>query len=722
MSALQTETIIEELKRALRESGFEPPAQIALSKIPFSGRWGWGAPVCFQLASAERKAGKKVQVNLRAQEIASQIRDRLQAGGRFAQIEASKGYVNIFFDTGEVANRLTAEVLERRDDFGRGPSAGERVMVEFSQPNTHKSFHVGHLRNVCLGHSLSNILDCAGFEVVRANYLGDIGLHVIKCLWCYLRFHREEERPPLKGRWLGEIYAKADKLLGRGNAYREEVAGFMAKCLQEEPAGSWVRQSLAERFYRRFETALQENRDDGELARDLVAMVGKLFARKPIEVNEIAHRPVGGWLWQLWMQWPEWLQDLQGQASRKDKKKQAESLQSLLGECRDIGIDAELWGYAKEVRDLFARWERQDPELLSLWEETRRWSLDDFDRIYSQLGVPFDECFYESEVEQEGKGIVEEIIGKGLATDLRPNGAVIVEIDKLLGKKNPDFRTIVILRSDGTSLYSTKDLSLAKRKFEKYKVDRSVYVVDVGQSLYFRQIFKVLQLWGFEQAKKCFHLAYEIVRLPSGKMSSREGSVVFYDDFFQEALRRARSSVDEKRSAEQFSEIPDLDEKQRSEVAQAVALGAMKYGMLAVDNNKQISFDFDSALSFEGQTAPYIQYGHARCCRIFEKAGISDAPAADFSQVELQTAEINLLEAIASFPEQVQRAAREYKPLYITVYLYQLAKAFNDFYRDCPVLKAEGAVRDARLSLVACTRQTLSNGLRLLGIPSPEVM
>lgn len=719
MSALSQDSIVELVVEGLREAGLQPPRVIRLTRIPFSGGWGWATPVCFQLASLERKSDPSLDVGLRSQQMAEALRDALSDMGDFSKVEAAKGYVNLYFEAGRVANELLSIVLERGEDFGRGASKGERVMIEYSQPNTHKAFHVGHLRNVCLGHALCRVMDFAGFDAVPANYPGDIGMHVIKCLWCYLSFHREQTPPENRGRWLGEIYAQADALLTEANRYRSEVVA----CLQQALAS---RGSLGARMRDWFQgeclKASAARGDDVEWQGDIRTLSERLRQEEPFEINDIVHRPVGDWLWNLWLAFGRELTLLRAEVAKEASSEDADAIRQCAQRNESIGADPEKWFYAKEMRRLLRRWEARDPEIVDLWRETRQWSLDDFQRIYAQLGAEFEAWFFESEAEESGKEIAEELVEKGIATDLRPNGAVIVEIDKRLGLDTDEYRTLVILRSDGSSLYSTKDLSLAKRKFEEYGVDRSIYVVDVGQSLYFRQIFKVLELWGFEQARKCFHLAYEVVRLPSGKMSSRSGSVVFYDDFYQEALDRARRGVDEKRGLEHHSEVPDLDQVQRGEVARAVALGAMKYGMLCVDNNKPITFDLDSALSFEGQTAPYIQYAHARACRILEKAGAAEGTDFDYAAIAIETAEIDLLETIAAFPHEVERAAGEFKPLYIAVYLYKLAKTFSDFYRDCPVLKGEEAVRRSRLALVDAARQTLANGLRLLAIPAPRVM
>jgi arginyl-tRNA synthetase len=283
----------------------------------------------------------------------------------------------------------------------------------------------------------------------------------------------------------------------------------------------------------------------------------------------------------------------------------------------------------------------------------------------------------------------------------------------------------LILRSDGTSLYSTKDLALAKRKFEDYGVDYSIYVVDVRQTFYFKQVFKVLELWGFEQAKDCYHLAYEIVTDPAGTMSSRAGNVVPFEDFAQMAVSRALAIVESKR--------PDLGYAQKREIARAVALGAMKYPMLSVDDNKVIVFDLDEALSFEGRSAPYIQYAHARACRILEKAGPILNVEPDYSYLGVPTisrpkpellAEINLIEKIADFPDAVLEASERYKTHIVATYAFELASFFADFYQKCDVLRGgtPDGMRAARLQLVRAFRQTIANGLALLGIEAPEVM
>ena len=576
-----------------------PPANFQWSWIPFNGKWG----ICtsfFQLASVEAKlkpqseTGKRAPIAVRAQEIASEFAAFLGTLEGFDRVEPINGYLNLYFSANDYTRRVIDLVLTQGKDFGRGNPKGERIMVEFSQPNTHKSFHVGHLRNVILGAAAANILEFAGYEVIRANYIGDIGLHVIKWLWNYQKNHAGEQPGPDKMRWMGDLYAEAER--------RHE----------DEPAA-----------------------------------------------------------------------------------------------------DA-------EVRELFARWDRRDPQVVALWKQTRQWSLEGFDDVYKMLGVHFDHIYFESEMEEPGKELVKELIQRGIASDERPENPVLIRLDDLLKSKEEKYRVLVILRSDGTSLYATKDLPLAIRKVEEYHLDRSIYVIDVRQSLDLQQIFKTLEIMGYAWAKNCYHLAYEIVNLPGNvTMKSREGTVVMLDDLVREATRRATEIVNEKN--------PELPADQKKVIAEAVALGAIKYSMLSRDNTKIVTFDWETALDFSGQAAPYIQYAHVRARSILRKATDShvmeDTLAVSISpSQDLQPAEITLIDLISHLPQDIQRAAKEYRPLYVANLAYDLARAFNDFYNLCPVLPAEPPVRAFRLRLVAAAGQAITNSLELMGMTAPQAM
>ncbi|HEX8917104.1 MAG TPA: arginine--tRNA ligase, partial [Chloroflexota bacterium] len=378
------------------------------------------------------------------------------------------------------------------------------------------------------------------------------------------------------------------------------------------------------------------------------------------------------------------------------------------------GQKAQREEYDAERRELYRKWDTGDKDIRALWLETREWSLEELRDVLRMLDVKIDVWFFESEVDEASKAIVDELIQKGIAEDERPTGGpVIVRIDEKLGLTKEKYRTAVILRSDDTSLYLTKDLALAKVKFEKYHVDRSIYVVDFRQNLHFQQAFKILELWGFPQAAKCFHLSYGYVTLPEGSMSARRGRVVLFMDVAEEAVRRVL--------AVESGKAPELSPEERRQVANQVGLGALAFSILTVDNGKDIVFDMDSALSFDGRTGPYIQNAHVRAASILKKAG--ELPREVSFDYTLDSHEVELIELISRFPETVQQAANEYRPLVMANYAYDLANAFHSFYHAVPVIQAEKReMRDARLRLVAAAKQAIRNALTLLDIQSPEVM
>lgn len=582
----EQQTIEKKIKEIINQNGwgdFQPK----WSWIPFNGQWGISTSF-FELAARLARKEYSVPVNTLSEKIAETVKHELGSFRGVESVQAIKGYINLYFDSNLFAKRLIDQVVQQGDKFGGGDDTSRKVMVEFSQPNSLKAFHVGHLRNMVLGAAISAILEFSGEAVIKANYLGDIGLHVITWLWNYCKFHPGENPPKNdKIRWMGDLYAEAVR--------------------------------------------------------------------------------------------------------RREESPENEA----------------------EVRALFKRWNDKDQELIEIWKKTRAWSLQAFDQVYDQLGISFDHVYYESEVEDEGKALIEDLIKRGVAKDERPTGSVFIDLDEIMGTKEK-FRVLVLLRSDGTSLYSTKDIPLAIKKFEQYQLDQSIYVVDVRQSLYFKQIFKVLELMGFAWAQNCIHLAYEIVNLPGNvTIASREGSVILLEDLIREAERRAFKIVQNKN--------PDLSLEEKKDVAHAVAVGAIKYSLLSRDNTKVITFDWDAALDVNGQAAPYILYAGVRANSILKKVG-NIIPAPFEIQDKLSKPEVQLVDLISRFSQEVQRAAKEMKPLIIANYSFELARAFNDFYASCPVLSEKESVRNFRLRLVFAARQTIINSLRILGIVLPNVM
>ena len=561
-----------------------PTGKVEFRSIPFSGEWGMAAPL-FPLAAAD--PNKTGPVPQHAQFLAEKIKEVVGLPAGFTRSEAVKGYLNLYFDTSLYAASVVDKINESGQNFGNAQPTDQTVMVEYSNPNTHKPLHVGHLRNVILGGSVCNILEASGKKVVRANYIGDIGLHVIKWMCNYEMYHAGERPGEDKMRWMADLYSEADR-----------------------------------RFH-------------------------------------------------------------------------------------------EQEGFEEIVRAYFARWDEGDERIHDLWLQTRQWSMDGFAQVYELLGEHFDRIYFESDVEDSGKVLVDQLIQDGLATDGRPENPVIVDLDSLLGTKE-EYRVAVVLRSDGTSLYATKELPLAIMKFDEYELDESIYVIDVRQSLHMKQMQKILELMGYPWAKNMHHLAYEIVNLPGNViMSSRDGTVVLLDDLVREATQRALEVVREKN--------PELDEDTMMDVAQKVALGAIKYPMISRENTKIVTFDWDSALDFNGQSAPYVQYANVRANSILRKAGELRGKAARFNHA-LEPSEVNLIELLSKLPDEISKSAREYKPSSLAAFAYELAKAFNDFYNQCQVLKVDGDLRDSRLALVQATKVCLEKTLNLLGIQAPQVM
>jgi arginyl-tRNA synthetase len=405
----------------------------------------------------------------------------------------------------------------------------------------------------------------------------------------------------------------------------------------------------------------------------------------------------------------QWLLKIYVEATAKLEKKENETLEEA----------TQREAYETERRDMYRKWDTGDPYVRELWKTLREWSLEELRDVLRMLDVKMDVWFYESDVDEPSKVIVDELIARDIATDERPQGgAVIVKIDEKLGLTKEKYRTNVLLRSDGTTLYLTKDLALAKVKFEQYNVDRSIYVVDVRQSMHLQQAFAILKLWGFPQAEKCHHLGYGFVSLPEGAMSARRGRVVLFKDVADEAVKRVLAVESEKSG--------DIPEGERRKIAYQIGMGALTYSMLSVDNNKDIIFDINEALSFDGRTGPYIQNAYVRANSILKKSKVeSQKPNLGPStfDYDLTKHEIELIELISRFPQTVEQAANEYRPLVMAAYAYDLANTFHSFYHAVNVLQTEDEkIRNARLQLVMAAKQTIENALRLLDIQAPEVM
>jgi arginyl-tRNA synthetase len=360
----------------------------------------------------------------------------------------------------------------------------------------------------------------------------------------------------------------------------------------------------------------------------------------------------------------------------------------------------------EKAREILRKYEiEKDKEIIKVWNRIVKWCVKGFKETYKKLKIKFDVWFYEHEFREKGKEIVYQALAKNLAFK-NEEGAIIAKLEDY-GLPN-----CVILRSDGTGLYFTSDLGLTVHKFEKYKLDKSIWVVSTQQSLYFKQLFKFLELLGFEWARNCYHCAFEHVSLPEGKMSSREGKAILLDEVINMLERKAREEV-EKRN-------PKKSKRRISIVARKIAIGALKYSILKIQPEDQIIFEWEKMLQLEGNTGPYIQYACTRCKGILKKAKKFEEK---LSPKKLREEEALLIKKIGEFPFLIQKIVKEMKPYYLANYLYELSTLFNNFYEKVPVLKEEDKdIKAFRLTLVKATEKVLSLGLNLLGIDVPDFM
>jgi len=536
---------------------------------------------CFSFAKSLRRPPFQIAV-----ELAEQLQSYISPETPLISIQAKDSYLNFTVSAAVMAEVVLPDVFCGKYFTEPSNISRERVMIEFSQPNTHKGFHVGHMRNVALGDSLRRIFCYNGYDVVGANYIGDVGAHIAKCLWFYSNYNTETPPEKFRGEWLGELYTHAVKKL-----------------------------------------------DEAE-----------------------------------------------GQEKIK---------------------------FQKEISQIQQKLEAKDEQFIQEWEKTREWSLLDFQEIYEWLDVSFDHIYYESEVDEEGRQIVIEGEKKGIFQ--YSEGAIGIDLEE------EELGFFMLLKSDGNTLYSTKDLALAQHKFDQFGVKRSIYVVGAEQTLHFKQVFATLKRMGYEQVDKCFHLPYALVMLPEGKMSSRAGNVILFSQLRKEIIESIQSNhLGEHRQ--------EWSKKELEETAQKIAVAAIKYGMLNQDSNKQIVFSMDDWLVSEGDTGTYLVYAYVRIrsiCRQISREVVADV---DFSLLAHPN-EKKLLRQMLDFNRTVFKSGEQYRPSLLARMLYEFSKDFSRAYNTCSVKHAETEMlQAARLLLFHCVAETLLQGLHLIGISPPERM
>ena len=538
---------------------------------------------CFILAKNLKKAPAAA---------ATELKSLIKPIPGVASIDAAGPYINFKFTADAFSENVVIPALNGKLFQQNLSVQNPKSMIEFSQPNTHKEIHVGHMRNLCLGDSLIKILRYSGSEIISSTFPGDVGTHVAKCLW-YIKNHiglevlAEKRKSPDRGEWLGQMYSAANIKL----------------------------------------------EDEAQTDK---------FETNKAQLTEIL--------------------------------KQLESGQG---------------------------------EFFDLWKETRQWSIDLMKKVYSWAGVTFDQWYWESDVDADSVKMIKKYFAEGKL--IESQGAIGLDFS------SDNLGFCMLLKSDGTGLYASKDIELARRKFEDYQIEKSIYVVDVRQALHFKQVFKALEVLGFPQSKNCFHLQYNFVELPDGAMSSRKGNIIPLMDLVNQMKAHVKSEY-----LSRYTE--GWTEAEKESVADAVAQGAIKYGMLRQDTNKKIVFDMNEWLKLDGESGPFVQYSYARIKSVLNKFSIADNKSFK-GELLTDPSETKLMQHLMNFNSIVLSAAQNYKPALICTFLYETAKKFNVFYHECPIGKADTEdLKVARLALAAATAHVIKQGLSLLGIPVPERM
>ena len=522
-----------------------------------------------------------------------------------ARYNVIKGFLNIVIEPSFWTSVLRH--IADTPDYGITPVTPESplVMVEYSSPNTNKPLHLGHVRNILLGYSLSQILSACGNCVVKTNIVNDRGIHICKSMLAWQKWGNgiTPEKAGKKGDHLiGDFYVLFDK------HYKAEVEALMKE--------------------------------------------------------------------------------------KNLSKEEAEAQSSLM----------------QEARAMLRAWEAKDPEVRSLWAMMNEWVYAGFDETYNRMGVDFDKIYYESDTYLEGKEKVLEGLAAGKMYR-KDDGSVWAD----LTPEGLDHK--LLLRSDGTSVYMTQDIGTAKLRYQDYPIDKMIYVVGNEQNYHFQVLSLLLDRLGFKWGKDLVHFSYGMVELPNGRMKSREGTVVDADDLIDEMVSTARKVSTE------LGKLDGCSAEEIDEITETVGLGALKYFLLKVDPRKNMTFDPEGSIDFNGNTGPFIQYTYARIRSVLRKAADSGMAITDYTTVEPCEREITLIQRLADFPAVVAEAGRNYSPALIANYAYELVKEYNQFYHDCSILKEEDASRRSmRLVLSEVTASTVRTAMGLLGIRVPERM
>lgn len=517
----------------------------------------------------------------------------------FTAFNVIKGFLNLTITDNYWTGFLQAHYSSK--DFGYKAANGQKVMVEYSSPNTNKPLHLGHLRNIFLGWSIAEILKQSGYETIKSCIVNDRGIHICKSMiaWQLFANGATPQSTNSKGdHFVGEYYVKFN------DEYKRQVEELIA----------------------------------------------------------------GGM-----------------------KKEEAEKEAPIM----------------KGTQQMLLDWEAGKPEVIDLWEKMNSWVYDGFNTTYKRVGADFHKMYYESNTYLLGKEFVEQGLQQGVFFK-KEDGSVWIDLtaDGLDEK--------LVLRKDGTSVYITQDLGLADQKYEEFKYNQSIYVIADEQNYHMKVLKLILQKLGKPYADGIDHLSYGMVELPSGRMKSREGTVVDADDMVEEMVNVARNKTEE------LGKVKDFTSEELKELYDTIALGALKFFLLRVDPKKRMIFNPEESIDFHGFTGPFVQYTHARIKSILRKQAASSELRATSSLMKLEK---DLIISLEQYPTILEQAVAEHNPSVIAIYVFNLAKSFNTFYTEHSVMNAESEEKKRlRLQLSEMTANVIASGMGLLGIKVPERM
>jgi arginyl-tRNA synthetase len=651
--------------------------------------------------------------------LGKQLGDHLVAhhGDVFTSYNIIKGFLNL-----AIADAYWNAVLQRNYHdicYGTQPMNGQKVMVEYSSPNTNKPLHLGHLRNNFLGWSVAEILKANGYEVIKSCIVNDRGIHICKSMiaWQLFANGATPQSTGTKGdHFVGEYYVK----------FNDELKAQLKPLLKlvfEDDSLSAFSNADATKIQAHLTTLGQlETHFKNAIDEIEWTEIAKIGFRVETLTNAASDSNI------KWKTIPKSIVNENfDTATAEEKEKKEKALQKALkkvidleGKMEDEKADVteivqNYTAIMKATQQMLLDWEAGKPDVMDLWRTMNGWVYEGFNSTYQRIGSDFDITYYESNTYLLGKETVQQGLAKGVFYQ-KEDGSVWIDLtaDGLDEK--------LVQRKDGTSVYITQDIGLAQQKYDVYKIDKSLYVIGNEQNYHMKVLQLICKHLGMPYADGIYHLSYGMVELPSGKMKSREGTVVDADDLLDEMLTNAELEAVKNNQGKPESEFNKMTAAEKTALYEIIGPGAMKFYLLRVDPKKTMVFNPEESIEFTGFTGAYVQYAYARIKSILRKQ-----PAPNNWQPvpgdTLLPLEKELLVMAEQYPAIVEQAAAEYSPSVIANYVFHLTKTFNSFYTEHSVTKAESeAKQQLRLCMVALVAHIIQHGMGLLGIRVPERM